>query len=319
MKQFFSLFKKVNGIKVLKQYAKAHVLFHSICSVMVEGFSKKSLEIVRLSAENKILKKLRKKYSKFIRNFKQNNAIAHGDNPSTIWVCWFQGLDDAPDIVKTCVQSLRNIPGYEVVVITWDNYKDYVTFPDYIVEKYERGIIGQAHFSDLLRLELLIKYGGTWIDSTVLCTDTNVPDMLMNSDLFVYRILKPGVDGHGSSISNWFITACQENIILKLTLALLYEYWRKYNIAIDYYIFHLFFELAMEAYPEQASKIPPFSSETPHILQLRMFDTFDIITYEFIKGQTCFHKLTYKNNQEDIDKSGTYYKHIVSLERDCNA
>lgn len=40
--------------------------------------------------------------------------------------------------------------------------------PDYIVKKWEKGRIPADLFSDLLRLELLIRYGGTWIDSTVL-------------------------------------------------------------------------------------------------------------------------------------------------------
>jgi len=48
-----------------------------------------------------------------------------------------------------------------------------VELPGYIVEKWEKGRIPAAMFSDLLRVELLIKYGGTWIDSTVFCTGVN--------------------------------------------------------------------------------------------------------------------------------------------------
>ena len=42
--------------------------------------------------------------------------------------------------------------------------------PGYIVEKWGKGQIPAALFSDLLRLQLLIKYGGMWIDSTVFCS-----------------------------------------------------------------------------------------------------------------------------------------------------
>ena len=38
------------------------------------------------------------------------------------------------------------------------------------MEKHKNNIIDNTHFSDLLRLELLIKYGGTWIDASVLIT-----------------------------------------------------------------------------------------------------------------------------------------------------
>ena len=54
----------------------------------------------------------------------------------------------------------------EIVLITQDNLFNYVQFPDYILKKWEAGVITNTHFSDLLRLELLIKYGGTWSDET---------------------------------------------------------------------------------------------------------------------------------------------------------
>ena len=60
--------------------------------------------------------------------------------------------------------------GYEVIVIDEKNWREYIDLPDYIIRRRERKQIPPAHFTDLLRLELLIRYGGTWIDSTVLCT-----------------------------------------------------------------------------------------------------------------------------------------------------
>ena len=38
------------------------------------------------------------------------------------------------------------------------------------MDKYKKGIFTRTHFSDILRLELLTKYGGTWIDASVLIT-----------------------------------------------------------------------------------------------------------------------------------------------------
>ena len=38
--------------------------------------------------------------------------------------------------------------------------------------------------SDLLRLELLTKYGGTWVDATVYFSDDNLPNFFFDSDLF---------------------------------------------------------------------------------------------------------------------------------------
>ena len=56
--------------------------------------------------------------------------------------------------MKRCLESLRkNIPDKKIIVIDGNNFGEYVNMPDYITDKWHRGIIGNAHFSDLLRLE----------------------------------------------------------------------------------------------------------------------------------------------------------------------
>ena len=89
-------------------------------------------------------------------------------NRGRVWFCWLQGLEQAPPLVKLCYEALRQkLPDREIVVIDAKNVFDYITLPEEIVEKWKRGIIGPAHFSDLIRLELLVRYGGYWIDATV--------------------------------------------------------------------------------------------------------------------------------------------------------
>ena len=50
------------------------------------------------------------------------------------------------------------------------------------------GTISNTHFSDLIRLNLLNQYGGTWIDSTCLQTE-KIPDYIKNSNLFLYKFI----------------------------------------------------------------------------------------------------------------------------------
>lgn len=311
--KFIKLFHKVKGKEVLMQYWRAHILVFALMEFLLLGYSEKSLEILRLSANNRILCKLRKKYKRFITEYKDKEIIntCH-ESSGNIWVCWFQGMKKAPDIVQQCYQSLlQNIKDREIILITEDNYKNYVKFPDVIQKKIEQGIISKTHMSDLLRLELLVNYGGTWIDSTVYCTG-EVPEYMLNSELFVFQKLKPGLDGHCTSISNWFITAEKENPILKLTLALLYQYWYTYDKLIDYFIFHDFFQLSTECYPEVWKKVIPVSNSTPHILLLRLFEKFDRKVWNSIKQQTCIHKLTYKFDEKNNFIPDTYYHEIFN-------
>ena len=313
MKNFLALFNKVGGKEILKQYLRGHVLLFALTQTLLQGFSKKSLEIVRLSVNNKILSKLRKKYARFIGEFKDSYQPAERKRSNKVWVCWLQGMEQAPELVQACFASLKkHLKDREIILLTEENYRDYVNFPNHIQQKIDSGIITRTHMSDLLRLELLLKYGGSWIDATVYCSGGEIPDYMLDSDLFVFQNLKPGADGHSKLISSWFMTACTNHPILQLTQALLYRYWEKQNAMVDYFLIHDFFQLAIEAYKEEWSKVIPFSNAVPHILLLRLFELYSEVLWTAVKKQTPFHKLSYKFSQEQRDKENTLYKQIIT-------
>lgn len=315
MSEFSKIFQKVDGKKVLKEYARAHVLTHALLMTAIEGTSKKSLEIVRESVNNKIVKKLRKKYAPFIAEFKKHDG-ERGKLPrehsNKVWVCWLQGMEEAPIIVRRCYQSLLDhLNDREIILLDEKDYREWVSFPGCIQQKIEDGTISKAHMADLLRLELLEHYGGTWIDATVFCSGGNIPDYIWDSDLFLYQNLKPGLDAHPRRISNWFMTACTNHPIIQLTKELLYDYWSNNNNLIDYFIFHDFMELAIEAYPGEWGQVVPFSNSTPHILLSRLNEKYDERIWAAIKEQTPFHKLSYKHERETGKMRNTYYSEII--------
>lgn len=80
---------------------------------------------------------------------------------------------------------MANNPDKEVILISYDNLEEYVHFPDYILEKWKKGQITNTHMTDLLRLELLIKYGGMWLDATVYCSSPNIPDYFLIRSYFL--------------------------------------------------------------------------------------------------------------------------------------
>ncbi len=312
MNKLIQLFRKAGGFSTLWQYARAHVLLTALMQMLLNGFSKKSLEIVRLAVTNKILGRLRKKYRGYIEHFKANLPSLPRTRSNYVWVCWLQGIENAPPLVRHCYASLQNnLSDRKIVLLTEENYRDYVTFPVHIQQKIDSGIISRTHMSDLLRLELLLNYGGTWIDATVFCSGKNIPSYMLDSDLFVFQDLKPGLDGHATSVSNWFITAYTNHPMLALTQALLYDYWSKNNALIDYFIFHHFFQLAIEVYPEYWNQVVPFSNSIPHILLLRLFETYDAKVWNSVCEMTPFHKLSYKFEEHEAQQSDTYYCHLM--------
>lgn len=214
------------------------------------------------------------------------------EHPKRIWWCWLQGVEKAPDIVKACLASLRkHLPDYEITIIDEANYSQYVNLPDYIVEKRRMGGIPAALFSDLLRLELLIKYGGSWIDSTVLCTGIQEGCKYLEADLFLFQYTKPGSKSFGG-ISNWFISAHSNHPLLVSLRDMLYTYWRDYDCAIEYYIFHLFFAELRKVYPEAVSNMPYGYSRDSLVLMNHWREEFDQKKWDNLTSRVCFHKLS---------------------------
>lgn len=312
--EFKELFKKKEGFKVLKDYFQSHVLLFSLIESLIVGLDKKSLEIVRLAVSNKIYKRLKRKNKIIIDDFLKNNSneLDH-EHPKIIWTIWLQGIDKAPLIVKKCYESMiKQLEAYSIILITENNYNNYISFPDFIMEKYRKGIISKVHFADLIRIELLCKYGGTWLDGTVYVSDfLEKHKFYLESDIFLYQLTKPGSDGHCTSISSWFMTSSSNQNIFLMVRELLHNYWKNNNRAEDYFILHDFFQMSIEALENDWKKVIPISNEIPHILLHKMFEQYDDNIWNQIKDITPFHKLTYKYDKNNEKIEGTFFKEII--------
>lgn len=305
-------FQKQGGMNLIKQYARAGVLGTAIGEFLLLGKSRTALEILRLSTQLKTKQKLEKKYRYVLEEFdrKYDYSLPH-ESSNKVWICWFQGIENAPELVKKCYESVKqNLSNREVILITLENMNEYIQFPDYIIEKWKSGSITHTHLTDLLRLELLIKYGGLWLDATVLCTSTeeNIPGYFFDSDLFFFQSLKPGRDGKATYVSSWLISAKNNNKILLATRELCYAYWKQNNRMDDYFLLHDFLSIVLDKYEDDWKKIIQRDNATPHILLLRLFDLFDEKMWDGIRTQTPFHKLSYKFKDEQEKKNGTFYK-----------
>lgn len=306
-------FKKQGGINLVKQYWESGAFFTAVGEFLLLGKSRTALEILRLSTHMKAKQKLEKKYKAELVKFdKEYDTSLPHEASNKVWICWFQGIENAPELVRRCYKSVEtHLSNKEIVVITKDNILEYVQFPDFIIEKWKMGQITHTHMTDLLRLELLTKYGGLWLDATVLCTSSDIPDYYFDSDLFFYQCLKPGRDGHSHITSSWLMAAKTNNKILMAVKHLCYKYWETHNSLIDYFLLHDFIAIVLHYYPEDWNKIVPKDNATPHILLLRLFDEYDAKMYQRITDQVPFHKLSYKFSNEKESLNGTYYDVLI--------
>lgn len=308
MGNFKTDFQKVGGIQKIKDFAREGVLGTVCGEILLLGKSHKALEIANLSAQFKIYEKLKKKYGAYIGKENYDDEKVHN---RTVWISWLQGIENAPELVKSCYESVKeHFVGWNIVVVTADNLHEYTEFPRYILDKWKSGMITNTHFSDLLRIELLTRHGGLWLDATVYCSDT-LPENIEKTGLFMYQVLKPGYTGHVNRISSWMIWAESNNHILNETKNLLWMYWERENRLFDYFLLHYFITMVLNTYSDDLQKIIPMSNETPHILYLRLFEQYDANVWNSVKNQTQFHKLSYKFSEEQKKLAGTYYDALL--------
>ena len=316
--KIISRFGQFGGLRLLGAYAKMGmlpcVLSEAVKLILGRTSRDDAYAEIRWSVDGK----LQAKYADFIVKRKEaydegrgkkNDGRCEGENGRRkVWTCWLQGFDKAPVMVQTCQESMRRyIKDREIIQLTYENYKDYVTLPEHIVRKYERGKIPPALFADLLRLEVLIQYGGTWMDSTMLCTNAGLMSKdswlqeIMDCDLFLFQALRKG-DPRFYGISNWFITArrgCRPLMVLRDVLA---EYWRDYSVTLDYYMFHDFFFTIAQLYPEEVAAMPRRNRLGP--LKLKHGKGYEMKTdglrlkeepwVQQLIERVCVHKLDYK-------------------------
>lgn len=312
MNRFIQLYKQFGGASLLREYLRTGFLFKAPLLLLCTGFSNKALELFREAARAETYRYLRRKYRRILTDDDTAEPPTPGETARKVWIFWWQGMANAPQLVQQCYASVgRQMAGWEVMLITRDNYRDYVDLPSFITDKLTSGAITLTHFSDILRVELLIRHGGLWLDATVLCTDGKLPPAILNSDLFVFQTQKPGSNGHTICMSSWCIWARQNSVILRTTRRLLYAYWQKNNRLLNYFLLHQFFTMACEYHRDEAKAIPPRTNEAPHLLLLHLFDTYNETLWDDWQRQSGLHKLSYKLPEEKLRLDNTFYKKVL--------
>lgn len=302
--------------EMIRRAIKKHDLFMKIfCWFLIKiGYSNYDLQALQISNKKYIY--LKKKYKHFIDNINIEASLESNKINNNVWICWFQGIEKAPDIVKKCNESVRYyLKDKDIHIITEQNMYDYVDFPPYIVEKFKKKIIPYAQMSDILRTMLLVKYGGMWLDSTVFLTD-KIPKYVYEKPLFLLHYKFK--DDLTIEKNNWFIYAQKDNRVLKTVLELLLEYWNKENVLREYFLWHNFLKMALEKYQDDADNIYYVSEEMSHMLGYSLYKKYDPVYWEQLKRLSTIHKLSYyifhtKDGKFPSNIEGTYYEYIMKM------
>ncbi|OLR59194.1 hypothetical protein BHF70_05885 [Anaerostipes sp. 494a] len=248
------------------------------------------------------------------------NETKYGFEKVPVWCCWWQGEKSMPELVHMCHTRLKQVipkEKAELHLITLENYQSYVTIPDYIIEKFNNGIITMTTMSDILRFYLLYKYGGYWVDSTVFFTD-HIPEEYFTKDFFCQRMADPIKCQREACKGNWcgFSMAGQKgSIIFKYMIDAFSKWWKDYNMIIDYVLIDYLLWTGFRKIPSINRIINTVPNNNEDIFEMYQVlnQPYSDELYERLTKRNVMHKLTYKMDLEKRTKEGklTLYGYLL--------
>ena len=235
-----------------------------------------------------------------------------------VFVCWWQGFDQAPDTVRLCLESIRrNIPEDRCVLceIRAENMEQYIYLPIHIMERYRDGRISLTHLSDVLRVMLLYRYGGLWLDATYFLAKPLEPEFF-DRDFFTLRSRTPKwradiVQGRWSC--NLMLAKPGDPLMGFLVNAFCYYYFKTEEL-VDYYVFDYIIDLGIRCVPGAAERLEQVPYTDPEVMNLMplMDKRFDQARYGSLISETSFFKLTYRSmgTRSILTGEETYFGHL---------
>lgn len=256
-------------------------------------------------------------YSNLIIQYKniEYEAIPQAED-YPIWVFWWQGVNNMPEVVRICYNSiLQNAENHPVRLITETNYKQYLSELPHINEilkRLEKRALIYAHFSDIVRSYLLYTYGGVWIDATVLLTD-NINNIITNR-IFVSgrrcseKLRNSITKGKWTS---YFVFANKGNLLFKFIHEVLSKQIIEKGYILDYLMMDFCFIIAYENFPyaKEIQEQSPIYPDKIHSLAECLNKEINESQYKSIIKKNPFLKLTYKQKWFELtdDHKLTYY------------
>lgn len=247
-----------------------------------------------------VINYLEARFGEFYSNYDYGRTLppVPANRADKIWMCWWQGEENAPVLVKACIESVRrNACGREVVVISDDSLHDYVDVPDWLEDKVKQGIVTRTNLSDFLRLSLLSRYGGMWLDATFYCAG-ELCCPVYEAPLFTIK--RPDY-AHGSIACGMFAgysLGCDSRSRRLFAVArdFYLEYWKHSTFMVDYLLIDYLIVLAQRHCAEASCALEAVVPNNPLCDDLIkvLGEPFDAGEWERLKRDTQLFKLTWK-------------------------
>lgn len=257
---------------------------------------------------------LEKEFYEFIINYEFNTC--NQKNSKIIWTLWMQGYENAPELVKSTIDSIRKfaeLNNFQFILLEENTIEKYIVFPKLIKEKMDLGVIDYTKISDILRVSLLAKYGGTWVDATIYMKEEFDSSLLLQN---YYTIKTGGIEDYSPNISNnrwkgFFLSG--NSSLFSFTRDFFFEYYSRYDIAVDYLLIDYIFDMAYKYDEKIKNQMLELEKSNPNLfwLESHLGDKFDQKVWDNIIETTKVFKTTYKLSGEIKSNKNNFYSKLI--------
>ena len=172
-----------------------------------------------------------------------------------VWAYWKTGWDNIPPIIDLCRQSWIK-HSIDVTYLDDSNINEYL---DDIPSNIKNTTV-QA-YSDYIRVNLLAKYGGVWLDATIFLNEdfTWLKNYYEPEKFFVFQ--KPS---KSEILLSSFIASSSDNKIIQEWKKRIDTYWKNRTEPHTYFWVHHLFEFVLEEnFKDSWNRVPLFEVPSP--------------------------------------------------------
>lgn len=180
-----------------------------------------------------------------------------------VWVFWYTGLDTAPAIVKKCIDEMKKIEDIDLVFLDKSNLDEYFIWDSAIKDKFDKGLITVTFLTDVIRNQLMSRYGGFWFDSTLLFFDKSFIKGHKNLSYYSlkhsdYAACSHFNDGKWSSFLSGTVKGHK---LPSFTTDIFNWYFSHYDMLPDYFLIDYVYNIAYEEFDDIRKEVDELKAE----------------------------------------------------------
>ena len=255
-----------------------------------------------------ILDYLKKNFGYLLDQYQKQNVQTMPAETTPIWVMWWDGA--MPEVIELCHRSKKTAAGiHPIILITKKNVRKYISFPDNIWKQFEDGKLRIQHLADMIRVQLIRKYGGLWLDASVYCNGV-IPEDFFDVPLYSIR----GEDNPRYISHNQWTTFAIGGHPNNILCSFLDDFFQAYCMTgkpfIDYYMFDCAIALAYRNIPAVRKELEslPFCKENIYHLNNWLYQPVGNVDCSQIP---MFNKLGWRGFVDDVPEAGSLYQALL--------